>query len=204
MNYYKSIPTDRYLVSLQEEEDGEERRAVELPGFTSGQHHVATNIIAALHAIAATSTASSVAAAIASTSASEHQNAPPQAQSNVLDSNLTLGRSMKLPTLSATHEMSNPPTWTAFSDVAGLPENDRNVDTSIPGLTFFNCCYCSRQFIYKSLLERHLRTHTNERPFKCDLCMYRAKHKANLKSHYIFKHPEKTSDLRGTPSGDGL
>ena len=50
------------------------------------------------------------------------------------------------------------------------------------------CNFCSRIFFYKSEMDRHLRTHTNERPYHCSLCPYKAKYKGNLKSHVVVNH----------------
>ena len=44
-----------------------------------------------------------------------------------------------------------------------------------------DCSYCGRLFKTASQLKSHLRTHTGERPFKCDLCdkSYKQKQQVN-------------------------
>ncbi|XP_047741767.1 zinc finger protein 536-like [Hyalella azteca] len=50
------------------------------------------------------------------------------------------------------------------------------------------CPYCSKCFGGKSDLERHLRTHTGERPFKCTMCTYSASRKHTLSYHMKSRH----------------
>ena len=50
------------------------------------------------------------------------------------------------------------------------------------------CPYCCKVFNFQSKLDRHIRAHTNERPFQCKYCHYSAKHRDNLKTHCYLKH----------------
>ena len=66
----------------------------------------------------------------------------------------------------------------------------------------YPCSYCGKSFLYPSLLIRHVRMHTGERPFPCQLCPYRATSKAHLKRHvsevhFKIKHVQRaaTQDL---------
>ncbi|XP_046802766.1 zinc finger protein 271-like isoform X1 [Lucilia cuprina] len=45
------------------------------------------------------------------------------------------------------------------------------------------CEYCNMSFFTKFLLERHLRSHTEQRPFHCNLCDKSYKYKRNLDVH---------------------
>ena len=45
------------------------------------------------------------------------------------------------------------------------------------------CPYCGRGCQKPSVLEKHIRAHTNERPFPCNLCEISFKTKSNLYKH---------------------
>ncbi|GFR78995.1 Ras-related protein RIC1 [Elysia marginata] len=52
----------------------------------------------------------------------------------------------------------------------------------------FSCPYCSRCFPWLSSLNRHLLTHTGQKPFKCPRCPVTFSTKSNRERHLIRKH----------------
>lgn len=55
------------------------------------------------------------------------------------------------------------------------------------GAAVFVCNYgnCVRQFSNRSMMLRHIKTHTKEKPFKCRFCNFRCSRKDNLRVHEI-------------------
>ena len=52
----------------------------------------------------------------------------------------------------------------------------------------FSCNVCSKRFRIKSDMQRHLRVHTGEKPFKCFYCDFSSAMKVNLKNHCLKRH----------------
>jgi len=47
---------------------------------------------------------------------------------------------------------------------------------------------CDKASCHSSDLERHMRIHTNERPYECDVCEKRYRHSDGLKYHMRTQH----------------
>ncbi|KAK8404057.1 hypothetical protein O3P69_000253 [Scylla paramamosain] len=52
----------------------------------------------------------------------------------------------------------------------------------------YQCKFCGKGFYYPSSLEKHIRTHTGEKPFKCPQCSYSASQKSHVKTHIQRRH----------------
>ncbi|XP_047499216.1 longitudinals lacking protein, isoforms A/B/D/L-like isoform X28 [Penaeus chinensis] len=53
------------------------------------------------------------------------------------------------------------------------------------------CHYCGKVFRWPCLLQRHIRTHTGERPYGCPHCPYAAAQKFDVTKHIFALHPDK-------------
>mmetsp|Transcript_2972 Transcript_2972/g.4066 ORF Transcript_2972/g.4066 Transcript_2972/m.4066 type:complete len:282 (+) Transcript_2972:114-959(+) len=58
-----------------------------------------------------------------------------------------------------------------------------NRRAQLPKKKWLQCSHCPKLFQNKSRLERHMRSHTGERPFQCSVCGDRFKQKCHLTVH---------------------
>lgn len=59
------------------------------------------------------------------------------------------------------------------------------------------CPYCERKFPWSSSLVRHIRTHTGQKPYLCDVCNYPFTTKSNCDRHLLRKHPDSAHAMGG-------
>jgi len=74
-------------------------------------------------------------------------------------------------------------------------DNIENDDTYLKHV----CRFCQKAFGSDSALQIHLRSHTGERPYKCNICANRFSTKGNLKVHFV-RHKERYPDIEMNPN----
>lgn len=60
--------------------------------------------------------------------------------------------------------------------------------SSNAGAANWSCKICNKVFAQNSNYKNHMRTHSDERPFVCDICRIGFKERYHLKKHQLFKH----------------
>ncbi|KAG7167383.1 Zinc finger protein 516-like 3 [Homarus americanus] len=104
-------------------------------------------------------------------------------------------------TLPSGSSMATPPSGPAPPSESAMatPPSGPAMATPPSGLAMATCPICGRNFhgpYRATLLRRHLRTHTGEKPYACPHCPYRANICSNLSRHIRSRHPGHPSLLR--------
>ncbi len=76
-------------------------------------------------------------------------------------------------------------------DVVAGPSTQEQSVFSIPVKGGFKCSACDYARKHNSLIEKHLRVHTGEKPFKCPKCDHSSAQMASLNKHIQRKHRDK-------------
>ena len=81
-----------------------------------------------------------------------------------------------------------------FCNLAGL-DRERTLNSMSVKIVVKKawCQYCSKGFLNRSQLSRHMVVHTGERPWKCGRCGKTFQQKAHLTGHYGRVHLDTTN-----------
>lgn len=79
----------------------------------------------------------------------------------------------------------------------GLPTVDQYTHHKLDGGSLYICRFenCGRAFKAKQKVQRHLLTHTGEKPFACRFCDYKTSRKDQVKVHEFSKHYDEMKAL---------
>lgn len=53
----------------------------------------------------------------------------------------------------------------------------------------FKCPYCSFSAMHQCILKRHMRSHTGERPYPCEICGKKFTRREHMKRHTLVRRP---------------
>ncbi|XP_037794032.1 protein tramtrack, beta isoform-like isoform X2 [Penaeus monodon] len=120
--------------------------------------------------------------------------------SDMLQSTLTSEENMEHH--SGIHPHVNLESWDGVSGARPLPGHNLSAATvshtplahhqqqKYPATGDLLCPICGRASSRRDNLERHIRSHLGDKPFKCPFCSFRSQLKWNMKSHIERRHPQ--------------
>ena len=60
----------------------------------------------------------------------------------------------------------------------------------------YECDVCEKRFTRSEYLKSHMRIHTNEKPYECDVCEKRFRQSGALKNPHAYSHERETVRMR--------
>ncbi|XP_065315632.1 zinc finger protein 236-like [Gordionus sp. m RMFG-2023] len=80
-----------------------------------------------------------------------------------------------------------------------ITESSERVEIITSGIMKHSCDICDKTFPKISHLQRHIKIHTGNKPFKCSVCSRSFSQKSSLSFHLTTKHPAEGADkIKGT------
>ncbi|XP_042600639.1 transcription factor HIVEP3-like isoform X1 [Cyprinus carpio] len=123
-----------------------------------------------------------------------------QRRSECLDTNMR--QPSEMPSGAASSAVSAIPSCSTDEALEGTPRQKRERKPQKPGK--YVCSYCGRACAKPSVLQKHIRSHTGERPYPCAPCGFSFKTKSNLYKHRKSHTHRVKAGLTAETEGPGI